>query len=958
MFDFIVWLLGRIYKRICFPLVPDYQYLYTTFVDTLPSGTVTFLFTDIEGSTKLAQEHPDKWEEMRVRHHEILQSVMDAHNGYVFQIIGDAFCVAFHTASNGLGAAIETQRKLQYENWGEMSVKVRMGLHTGTAEIVGQDYRGYLTLAKVQRVMSIAHGKQILLSNATAELMHGALPEQISLRDMGEHQLKGLVNPDHLWQPIAPGLPADFPPLHSLRVVPNNLPLQLTSFIGREKEMAEIKQTLSEHRLVTLTGSGGAGKSRLSLQVATDVLNQFPNGIWFVELAPLTEPGLIPQTILSAVGIQAQQGYISMERLIDFLREKTSLLILDNCEHLIEACARLVETLLNTAPNLKILASSREALGVKGEQAWHVPSLSAPDIKHLPPFDQLPQYESIRLFIDRTLLVQPHFVFTNENAPAVAKICQRLDGIPLAIELAAARLRTLSAEQVAARLDDRFRLLTGGTRTALPRQQTLRALIDWSYDLLFENERTLLRQLAVFSGGWTLEAAEQVCGDENIKTDDVLDLLDHLVDKSLVVVGSGQNQATYYRYMETIRQYAREKLSESGESATYRNRHLTYFLKWVGEIEPGLRGPQQVELLNRLDNDIDNLRAVMEWSLDSDPESGLQMASMLKWFWHLYGLFEEGAGWLENLLASSKESGVEIDPLLKARSLSVLAWLSIWTGNVQTAMTSVTESLDLCKKYLGPISDLITADNYYIYSTIAFRKGDDLDQEKLIVEKGLALYQALGDKFGIAEMSSALFGNALLSGDLETASCWNEAAIRIRKELGDKDGLAYDLTLGAAIPLMQRDYKTTRQMLEEAVEACKETRYEFDLVLALGFLGITCLLEDNIAQALDYILHVVTLAYEKSNMIFKSFSMYDLVLLLFTKKQYRTAVQLNGAMEGLKTYNIILIYDLPIVHDTLQRSLLEAREALGEVDFDAACAEGRAMTLDQAIAYALKELGQ
>jgi len=932
-------------------------------MSALPSGTVTFLFTDIEGSTKLAQQYPDAMPSLLARHHEILNQSIHSHNGYVFQIIGDAFCAAFHTAPDALKAAIAAQRAFLNEAWNPAPIKVRMGIHTGAAEAGRIDdraggYIGYLTLTRVQRVMSMAHGGQILLSNTTAELVRSELPEQVSLRDMGQYRLKGLINLDHLWQPLAPELSVDFPPLHSLRVVPNNLPVQLTSFIGREKEMTEIKQMLSEHRLTTLTGSGGAGKSRLSLQVATEVLDLFPNGIWFVELAPLTEPGLIPQTILSAVGIQAQQGYIAMERLHDFLREKTSLLILDNCEHLIEACARLVETLLNIAPNLKILASSREALGVKGEQAWHVPSLSAPNIKHLPPFDQLPQYESVHLFIDRAQLVQPHFILTNENAPAVAKICQRLDGIPLAIELAAARLRTLSAEQVAARLDDRFRLLTGSTRTALPRQQTLRALIDWSYDLLFENERTLLRRLAVFSGGWTLEAAEQVCGDESIKTDDILDLLDHLVDKSLVVVESGQNQETRYHYMETIRQYARERLSESSESATYRNRHLTYFLKWVGEIEPGLRGPQQVELVNRLVNDIDNLRAALEWSQDSDPESGLQLASMLKWFWHFRGLFDEGSGWLDNLLVSSKESGVEIDPLLKARSLSVLAWLSLWLGNMQTARTSVNESLDLCKKNQGSTSDLITADNYYIYSTINFIKGENLEQEKLIVEKGLAIYQALGNKFGIAEMSSALFGNALLSGDLETASHWNEAAVRIRKELGDKDGLAYDLTLGAAIPLLRRDYKSAKQMLTAAVEACRETPYDFDLVLAFGNLGVTCLFDGNVAQALDYFLQVVTLAYEKSNTIFKTFSLYNLVLLLFTKKQYSTAVQLNGAMEGLKTYNIILIFDLPIVHDTLQRSLHEAREALGEAEYNAAYAEGRAMTLDQAIAYALKELGQ
>ena len=926
----------------------------------LPTGTVTFLFTDIEGSTKLAQQYPDAMPTLLARHHEILHQSVQAYHGYVFQIIGDAFCAAFHTAPDALKAALAAQRGLVCETWDPVSIKVRMGIHTGIAqagvlEERAGGYVGYLTLTRVQRVMSTAYGGQILLSNATAELVRGELPEQVSLRDMGEHSLKGLVNPDHLWQPLAPDLPANFPPLQSLKTIPNNLPVQLTSFIGREKEMAEIKQALAEHRLVTLTGSGGAGKSRLSLQVAADMLDQFPNGIWLVELAPLTEPDLIPQTILSATGVQTQQGYTTLESLIDFLREKTSLLVLDNCEHLIEACARLVDTLLNAAPNLKILASSREALGVKGEQAWRVPSLSAPDIKHAPPFEQLLQYESVRLFMERALLVQPHFAVTNENSPAVAKICHRLDGIPLAIELAAARLRTLSVEQIAARLDDRFRLLTGGTRTALPRQQTLRALIDWSYDLLSENERTLLRRLAVFSGGWVLEAAEQVCSDENIKTDDVLDLLDHLVDKSLVIVEAGQNQETRYRLMETVRQYAREKLSESGESVEIRTRHLAYFLEWVRGMEPGLRGPQQVALLNLLEDEIDNLRAALEWSLDADPQVGLQVASLLKWFWHLCSLFEEGAGWLEKILNSSEKSGAAIDLLLKAKSLSVLAFLSRWSGNMQTAIASVNESLELCEKNQGSTSDMIASENLFLMSERALGRGD-LDQAKVLAEKGLVLYQTWGNKFGIAELSSLLFGIALSSGDLETASQWNEAALMIRKELGDKDGLAFDLTIGALTPFLLGDYDKTKRMVEAAIEACKETRNGLVLGFAFGYLGTAYLFEGNSEQALDYFLQVVKLAHEISNTILKTLGIYYLALLLLRQKKYRIALQLNGAIEGLKSFPSVIFYENPVIHNAREQYLLEARETLGETDFNTAYAEGSNMTLHQATAYALKEL--
>jgi predicted ATPase/class 3 adenylate cyclase len=926
-------------------------------MSNMPSGTVTFLFTDIEGSTKLAQQHPDAMPALLARHHEILYQSIQAQNGYVFQIIGDAFCAAFHTAPEAFNAALAAQQALVCEPWNPARIKVRMGLHTGAAQAGAIEeraggYVGYLTLTRVQRVMSLAHGGQILLSNSTAELVRGELPRKVSLRDMGEHTLKGLVTPDHLWQPLISDLPSDFPSLQSLKTIPNNLPVQLTTFIGREKEMAEIKQALTEHRLVTLTGSGGAGKSRLSLQVATDLLDRFSNGIWLVELAPLAEPDLIPQTILSAAGIQTSQGLTAMEVLTDFLREKTALLILGNCEHLIEACARLVETLLNAALNLKILASSREALGVKGEQAWRVPSLSIPDVKHLPAIDQLAQYEAVRLFIDRVLLVQPHFIVTNENAPAITKICQRLDGIPLALELAAARLRTLSVEQIATRLDDSFRLLTGGTRTALPRQQTLRALIDWSYNLLSEPEKILFRRLAVFAGGWTLEAAEAVCAGEGIEAGDVLDLLDHLVDKSLVIsVQDGPE--TRYRRLETIRQYAREKLAGSGEDTTYRDRHLAYFWKWVSDMEPGLRGPQQVELLNRLENEIDNLRSALEWAQESDVEAGLQLASMLKWFWNLCGLSDEGAGWLENLLAFSKKLATEIDPLLKARSLTVFAWLSDETGNIPVALPCLKESLELCQKYPGSIADLITADNLYLYGVLAFASGD-LSQAKPLAEQNLALSQSLGDKFRIAEAYSLLASIEFFAGDFESASYWWETCIIIRREIGDKDGLAFDLTNSFVIPFSLGDFEKAKQMLTAAVKAGKDTRFEFSLGLALLGFGITYLFEDNFGQAADYFSQLITLAYEKSNPSLKILGISYMALLFFKQIRYRTATQLNGAIEGLRYYQ----YDIPIVRTVRERYILAARDVLGETDFNAAYAEGRAMTLDQATAYALKALGQ
>src|SRR6266498_4590980 len=398
---------------------------------TFPSGTVTFLFTDIEGSTRLAQEYPKEMPDLLVRHHEILNQCIHAQNGYVFQIIGDAFCVAFSSAMDALNAAVEAQRCLQNEPWTPAPIKVRMGIHTGTAQLRDDgQYSGYATLASTQRIMSAGHGGQVLLSGATRELVRDMLLKDTQLLDLGEKRLKDLLHPEHLYQLNMAGLPFIFPPLKTLDRFQNNLPTQLTSFIGRENEIAELQQELNQHRLVTLTGSGGTGKTRLSLQVAVDLLEKFDHGIWFVELAPLTDPELIPQTILSSIGLSEQPGKTPIEILKEYLREKKVLILLDNCEHLIEASAKVTNALLNAAPNLKILASSREALGVKGELSYPVPSLSLPNPKHLPVIEQLSQYESVRLFIDRALLVAPHFDVDKDNAPFIAQICYRRGGIP------------------------------------------------------------------------------------------------------------------------------------------------------------------------------------------------------------------------------------------------------------------------------------------------------------------------------------------------------------------------------------------------------------------------------------------------------------------------------------------------------------------------------------------------
>ena len=536
-----------------------------------PTGTVTFLFTDIQGSTSLWESDPDAVRPALARHDQIVRQAITQHSGYVFKTVGDAFCAAFPTAPEALQAAHMAQLALTDETWQtETALRVRMALHMGNAEERDGDYFGP-PLNRVARLMAAGHGGQTLLSAATQELTRDALPSSASLLDLGPHRLKDLGRPETVFQLLHPSLPAEFPPLSSLDnpSLPNNLPQQVTSFIGREAQVAQVKALLTKTRLLTLTGAGGSGKSRLSLQVAADPLDGEGDGVWLVELAGLSDPALVPQAVTGVLGVQEAAGKTVQQALVDWLKPKRLLLILDNCEHLVAACATLAADLLRNCPNIHILASSREPLAVAGEQTYRVPSLSLPDPKQAQTVEGLSQYEAVRLFIERAQAVQPSFSVTDASASAVAQVCFHLDGIPLAIELAAARVRSLSAEEINARLDNRFRLLTGGLRVALPRQQTLRALIDWSYDLLTETEKSLLRRLSVFAGGWTLEAAEVVCAGEPVEDFEVLDLLTALVDKSLVVAEPA-GDGTRYRLLETIRQYGGIGWGRAGRLKGYR----------------------------------------------------------------------------------------------------------------------------------------------------------------------------------------------------------------------------------------------------------------------------------------------------------------------------------------------------------------------------------------------------
>lgn len=678
----------------------------------MTTSTVTLLFTDIVESTRLWEEHPEAMKVALSRHDEILRTAVTGHGGRIVVGTGDGIYAAFPSALGAVDAVIEAQQALLAEPWPTpVPLRVRMGLHTGEADTSDGNPKGPAA-NRAARLMALASGGQILLSQATADLVQDRLPGGVALRDLGEHALRSLARPERVCQLTAPGLLDDFAPLRSPTARPNNLPAALTPFIGRERELTEVNELLERTRLLTLTGPGGTGKSRLALEIAADRLDAYPDGAWLVELAPITDPALLVSAIGGALRVSEQPGRLLDAALADYLRHKQLLVILDNCEHLIDACAHHASEMLRAAPGLAILATSREALGVAGETSYRVPSLGLPatDTTDL---EALRRSEAVQLFTARAQAVQPGFDLTGRNAPIIGDICRRLDGIPLAIELAAARTRALSVTDIAARLDDRFRLLTGGSRAALPRQQTLRALVDWSWDLLSVQERRLLQRLAIFAGGWMLQDAEAVCADppgadrppDAIDEFDVLDLLASLVDKSLAATEAGPGGATRYRLLETIRQYARDRLLESGEAVLLRDRHAAHFLAVAEAAAPQSRGAEMLTVLLRMEVDLDNFRTALEWDIDRHPEDGLRLATAMEFCWVFVGrVMREGRSWLERLLRRVEplpEEPGESDrerASLHARALAALSQLNESLGDFELSVRLGKEAVALARR--------------------------------------------------------------------------------------------------------------------------------------------------------------------------------------------------------------------------------------------------------------------
>ena len=904
-----------------------------------PSGTVTFLFTDIQGSTKLAQQYPDAMPDLLARHNAILNQAIEAQHGFVFRVIGDSFAVSFYNASDAVQAAVDAQRSFHREAWSPAPIRVRMGIHTGTAQLVidsqDKDYSGYATLALTQRIMSAGHGGQILLSQSSYELTRDRLPETTQLTDLGEHRLKDILRPERLYQLKIPDLPAEFPPILSLDAFPNNLPLQLTSFLGREKEIGEIDALLLHSRLVTLTGSGGTGKTRLALEIGAGQLANFEHGVWEIELSPLSEASQIIPALAPALGLHEFPPTPLATLVMDYLRDKKLLLVLDNCEHLIAACARLADDLLRQCAQLKILATSREALGIAGETAYRTPSLA--------------DSESIQLFVDRARAINPRFARTDANAASIAQICSRLDGIPLAIELAAARTRLFSPEQIAARLNDRFRLLVGGSRTALPRQQTLRAMIDWSYDLLPEEESGLLRTASVFAGGWTLEALEAVTDDAH-----AIEHLEQLVNKSLVTTEEREGEMRYFM-LETIRQYAREKLFDAKQGSAARDRHFAYFNQLSEMLWDAFRG-QNMRLVTHMTKDeLENLRAALEWGLENHAEENLHLAANFCMVSSQLGILEEGVSAAGAAVERAKalppaagEAHVHRLKLL-ARGLFAEGTVRFGTGNMPLALENLREAIATAR--LAGDKQILGYSLEMYYSASAFMQVPDRDAA---AEEGLRIFRdEFDDDFGLGMAELNMTRVAAERGDEGEAQVYfDKLRERIRRTPGSFGVGMFFLAMGMDEEA-RGNYAAAKKHFEDGLlvfDGIGNLNFQRVLKSELGHLERRA---GNLPKARLIYQETIRGWQEVGNRPAVAHQVECFGFIALAEEEPERAARLFGAAEILRKK-----VDSPMTDQErleYDRAVAQLRSTLSETEFNARWAEGQALTMDRAIQLALEE---
>ena len=801
----------------------------------LPTGTVTFLFTDIEGSTRLTQSLGAGWPPLLERHNTILRDAVTANGGAVFGSEGDAVFAAFDSAPRAIAAAADAQRALDAEPWPvDGAIRVRMGLHTGEGQVAGDSYVG-LDVHRVARIANAGHGGQVLVSGTTRMLVDGSLPDGVELRDMGEHRLKDLSRPEQLAMLVVAGLPASFPPLRTLDVVPNNLPTQLTTFLGRDRELAEAGRLLRESRLLTLTGPGGTGKTRLSLQLAANVTDAFPDGVYFVPLGPISEASLVLPTMAQVLGLPDPRGQ-ARERIAEHLAGKRVLFVLDNFEQVIDAGPEVGE-LLQGASGVTVLATSRSPLRIYGEREFPVPPLAIPDPRHLPDFGSLSQFSSVALFIERAVAVQPGFAVDASNAPAIAEICARLDGLPLAIELAAARVRVLTPQAIMARLDHRLSLVAGGSRNLPERQQTLRGAIDWSHDLLEPGDRATFARFSAFSGGADEEAFSQVVladwpADAG-PMPDALDALTSLLDKSLVRQEMGADGAPRYRMLETIREYAAERLAEAEPDAATRLRHAEYYLALAEGVAARMFGEEQRSCLDTLEREHDNLRMAIGFALEQGrAQLGMRLLAALWRFWQMRGYLAEGRERAERILALPDAAA---HPETRLRALDAAGGIVYWQGDMIRARDLYQQQ----GKVALELDDQGAHAEALYNESMTYALESEAREAQRLAEEARSRFRALGDRHGEGRAQWAVLNALAYREDATAGGPLAEETVAIFREVNDRFMLAWALYTQALVFTQANDASAARAALTEALGIFRETHDLSGYALVLdGFASI------------------------------------------------------------------------------------------------------------------------
>ncbi len=960
-----------------------------------PTGALTYLLTDIAGSTRLWDEHADAMRQAHARHSDLITSCVERFQGRVVRERGegDSRFSVFSNPRNAVDAALAIQQALTTETWPlPAPLHVRIALHTSGE--TGVEGNGYTSSGanRCARLRALAAGGQTLLSRAIVELVGDHLAPDLTLRSLGTHRLQDLERPEQVFQLCHPTLPDAFPPLPSLDTLPTNLPGQLSSFVGREREMGDVKRLLQQTRLLTLLGAGGTGKTRLALQAGADLLDRFPDGVWLVELAPLTDRALVWQEVAAILGVREEPGQPLAQTLKTALRPKSLLLFLDNCEHLIGIAAELAETLLQSCPHLRILASSREILGVGGEVTYYVPSLSLPGIGETPP-ERLLDFEAVRLFMERAQASLPTFTLTAANAGAVTQICRRLDGIPLALELAAVRVKALTPDQLLARLDDRFRLLTGGHRTTLPRQQTLRALIDWSYDLLSERERCLWGRLSVFTNGWRLEAAEQVCAEGEIEEWEVLDLMTQLVDKSLVLAEEREG-AVRYRLLESIREYGKMRLNSREEAGAVRRQYAAFYLAFAEEANRHLRGAEQAEWLARLDTERENIYAAFDLCLaqaqdptDTDATERLLLSAAAQSdFWRTRGCLTEGRSRLAAVLALPNAPLFASAYAACLNGAGILAWHQC---DNPEARRLITQSLERKRALhdesgvasaLGNLGNIAKDEGDYGLALKYLEEGLDLArtaqdtrtlgivlnglgalhreqgrpaQARPLLEESLELRRKAGDRRGIALTLNNLGSVLQELGENERARAIQEESLAILRELGDRQHMAILLNNLGNRAKEAGDLTAACTHLEECLQIAREVGDRQNAAIALVNLG--SLAEDRGAsdRAAVHYGECLRLCRDLGDKMISGFALHGLTLLALRQADWPRAALLLAATTALRESLGVT----PTASDSAkhEKCLTTLRTHLVPDQFETLYAQGRSLGLPAALAYALGE---